>query len=177
MGAEVHCCGKRSYRTKPKAEKALEKWKAIRGSAGPVRTYRCENGYFHLTHLSKTEYLKIANTPKEEIHRRHLMMRNVINRDKQCVICGRSGGVLSVHPRVKIFSYNEGKASSYITSHHDCLHHGELSSDEKFAKGYQLDAHMAGYAHLYPICNDGTWYYLNEDGSTEPAPTKKKRML
>lgn len=169
------CCGKRRYRTRPKAEKALEKWQAVRGDSGPKRTYRCPNGFWHLTHLSKGQFEKINKADSKEGQQRRELMSKVIRRDGRCVVCGSKSGILSVHPRVVLTPVNDRFPSSYITAHAECLHHGRLSSDDKFYRGYKLDPHMTKDAPRYPIWNYDRWYYANTDGTIEEIKERQKR--
>lgn len=169
------CCGKRRYRTKAKAEKAKEKWQAVRGDSGPVRTYRCPHGFYHLTHLSRNEYFRISKTTHQDKETRKDVIRKVIQRDGRCVVCGSSKAILSIHPRVALTPLNEYLASTFVTAHHECLHHGSLSSDEKFYRGYKLDSHMSKDAPLYPIWNYDHWYYPNTDGTVQKIDQRVKR--
>lgn len=164
-GEPKYCCGKRGYRTRPKAEKALRRWQAVRGTAGPVRTYRCDEGYWHLTHIPKSEYQKMKDTTPKQVRERRDLMRKVITRDGRCVVCGSNAGILSTHPRVLLTPLNDMLPSTYITSHHDCLHHRGMRSDDKYRRGYKLDQHMAHKADLYPVWNYDHWYYVNTDGT------------
>ena len=163
------CCGKRRYRTRARAEVALTNWQEIRGRNGPVRTYRCENGYWHLTHLSQSQYRKAGESSRKD------MLRRVIKRDERCVVCGEASGILDIHPRVPLTGVNDGYPSSYITAHHQCLHHSGLSSDEKFYRGYKLDPHMSHSSTLYPVWNYDHWYHLNEDGTVTQSQERIKR--
>lgn len=174
------CCGKKKYRTPAKAEAALKRWREMRGVSGPTRYYRCENGYYHLTHMPKSTYRKISKPRPcndDERAKRRERMRQVINRDKVCVICGEQGGIVSAVSRVRICPFNEDDLSSYITVHHDCRY-GALTSDELFNNGWKLDAHMIREAWKYPVRVNSEpkgWVYLNPDGTTTPAQGRTKR--